>query len=71
MFPQQPTPRRTATSPDQQTHEVGLHDQREARHHWVWQLKRVGRPLGRPTPLHEMLISVRYISCAGLSDLPC
>ena len=62
MFPQQPTPRRTATSPDQQTLATVCCDQRKERHHWVWQLKRVGRPLGRPTPLHEMLISVRLIS---------
>ena len=37
MLPLQPTPRRTATSPDQQTHAVECCDQREARHLWFRQ----------------------------------
>ena len=37
MFPQQPTLRRTATSPVLQTHAVELCDQREVRHHWLRQ----------------------------------
>jgi hypothetical protein len=36
MFPQQPTLRRIATNLDQQTHVVGLYDQREAHHRWFW-----------------------------------
>ena len=36
-FPQPPTPRRTAISRGRRTHEVGLCDQREARHCWFRQ----------------------------------
>jgi hypothetical protein len=37
MFPQQPTPRRTATSPDQQTRATVCCDQRGVRRSWFKQ----------------------------------
>ena len=40
MFPQQPTPRRIATSPDQRTHATEYCDQRKALQDWLWKLIR-------------------------------
>jgi len=39
---------RTATSPDQRTHAVGLHDQREARHCWFVKPTVTGALRGTP-----------------------
>ena len=48
MFPQQPTPRRTATNPDQQTRAVAMYDQREERHCWFKQ-PLTNQPANDPT----------------------
>ncbi|MEY3267207.1 MAG: hypothetical protein RJA15_1653 [Actinomycetota bacterium] len=48
MFPLRPTPRRTATSPDQRTPAVGFDDQREARHRWFKQ-PLTNQPANDPT----------------------
>ena len=57
MFPQHPTPRRIATSPDQRTHAVELSDRREALQDWLWKLIRcfdgaVHRAEIRDTAMH-------------------
>ena len=48
MFPLLPTPRRIATSPDQQTRAVGLHDQTAERHCWFVKPTVTGALRGTP-----------------------